>query len=250
MRHFLTTALILRKQPSGENDWYLTLFSPEYGKIRAVSRSSRKIASNKGSHLDILNLNQFQLYRNGDRLLITDSKVENSFQDLKNDLQKSLYGFTITELLLKTLQEDSENPELFQFTLQALEAISREKSESNANELHLEEFKIKLLREAGSWPDIALCSLCQNRWQEHSEIFSNGEGQLCCDSCLSGHPQYHERITFNTVKLAKFLSDKNGLPCALKITPEQLFSLKKFTSTFLRNYLHQELYSEKIMLPS
>jgi DNA repair protein RecO (recombination protein O) len=242
MRHFLTKALILRKQPSGENDWYLTLFSPELGKIRAVSRASRKICSQKGGHLDILNLCQFQLYHNNNRLLITDCKIENSYLGIKNHLQKSLIGFTITELLLKTIQEEAENPELFAITIQALDDLSQ-----RDDDLTLEEFKIKLLREAGSWPDIALCYFCQNKWTEAAPIFCDHQGHLCCQDCLTANKNCHDQVCFNTIKLAKFLAEKNHLPVNLKVTREQLFGLKKLTAVFMQNYLHQELNSEKLL---
>ncbi len=242
MRYFLTRALILKKQTSGENDWYLTLFSPEYGMIRALSRGSRKILSHKGPHLDTLNLCQFQLYRNGNRLMITDCKVEQTYLEIKNDFKKSLLGFTIIELLLRTIQEDSPNPELFELTTQTLDNLAGESSE-----LHLEEFKIKLLKEAGSWPDISLCYFCQTKCHDHQPFFCDCEGRLACSSCLHRCPESVDEINFQTIKLAKFLADKNHLLVNLKITPQELFGLKKLTTIFLHNYLHHEINSEKML---
>jgi len=244
MRHLLTKALILRKQTSGENDWYLTLFSPEIGKIQALARSSRKICSQKGAHLDTLNLCNFQLYRNNDRYLVTDCRVENAHLPIKSSLRKSLMGFAVSEMLLRTVQEETENQELFQLTLKTLENIGLE---SENTDLQLEEFKIKLLKEAGSWPDISLCYYCQSKCCSEQAYFCDCEGHLCCHHCLSCSHNEMDPVTFHTIKLAKFLADKNDLLVNLKITPEQLFSLKKLTAIFLQNYLHRELYSERYL---
>lgn len=242
MRYFLTKAIILKRQVSGENDWYLTMFSPEFGMLRAVARGSRKIASHQGPHLDTLNLCQFQLYRNANRLLITDCKVEKNYLEIKNDLQKSLLGFTIIELLLRSIQEDSPNPELFELTKQSLDNLARESSE-----LHLEEFKIKLLKEAGSWPDVSLCYFCQNKCHVDQPLFCDCEGHLSCPSCQHNCHSGMNEINFQTIKLAKFLADKNHLLVNLKITPEQLYGLKKLTTIFMQNYLRHEINSEKLL---
>jgi len=242
MRYLLTQALIIKKHPSGENDWYLTLFSPELGKIGALSRSSRKILSRKGNHLDPLNLCTFQLYKKNDRYWITDCKTENPFLEIKNDLERSLLAFTILELLQRTIQEGEENERLFTLTIHTLKQLC-----SANNELFLEEFKIKLLKAAGSWPDLTLCSACQRRLQPTDTILSDHDGRLYCAVCQQLHPSATHEIHFQTIRLANYLSLEKEIPPRLKLDRENLFHLKKLTAVFLGQYLHQELLSEKIL---
>lgn len=242
MRYLLTKAIILKKQTSGENDWYLTLFSPELGKIQALSRSSRKILSQKGSRLDTLNLCIFQLYKKNDRYWVTDCQMENSFGNIKNDLEKSLLAFTVLELLLRTIQEEEENRQLFDLTIRALENLALEKTD-----LFLEEFKVKLLKLAGSWPDLSLCETCQKKWTPDDTILSDHEGRLFCSTCQQLHPTATQEVTFNIIKLANYLSLQEKLPQKLKISQQDLFQLKKITALFLGKYLHHELHSEKVM---
>lgn len=243
MRYFLTKALILKKQTSGENDWFLTLFSPEFGKIQALSRSSRKILSQKGSHMDPLNLCDFQLYKNNDRYLVTDCKVTKPFLGIKSDLQKSILGFTIIELLLKTIQEDEDNYELFKLTLNALCRL-----DTTDNDLNIEEFKIKLLKLAGSWPEISVCNRCQTRWNQTNDISCDKHGNLFCENCKTSEDCEHHSINFNTLKLANYLSKENQKHCNILLSKKDLFNLKRFTAIFMGNYLHQELKSENIIL--
>lgn len=242
-RYFTTKGLILKKQPSGENDWFLTIFSPEYGKIQAVSRSARKISSIKGSHFDPLNLCDFQFYKNGDRLMITECRVENAHIPIKSDLQKSVAAFTIMELLLRSIQEDNQNIELFALTLETLARLNL-----GTNDLHLEEYKIKLLKDNGSWPDLSRCHYCQIIWKPESLIGCDRNGHLTCEGCVPLATSILDKIPFNIVKLAKFLCDQGPDKLKIVITPQELFQLKKLVNLFLHNYLQLELKSDKVFL--
>jgi len=243
MRYFTTRGLILKKQPSGENDWYLTIFSPEYGKIQAVSRSSRKISSHKGSHLETLNLCEFQLYKNGDRFLITECKVENAYLAIKSDLDKSAACFAILEVLLRSIQSDNQNTELFLLTLKTLDQLNNE-----LDQVELEEYKIRLLKDGGSWPDLARCHYCLETWTETSLIACDQLGHLSCESCLHLSGIRRESYPYKIIKLAKYLSEEGHAKMKIVITKQQLFQLKKLVSLFMQNYLQQELKSEKIFL--
>jgi len=243
MRYFSTTGIILRKQNSGENDFFLTIFSPEFGRLQATSRSSRKITSSKGPHLDPLNYGRFQLYKNGDRFLLTECKIENAFQIIKGSLDKSLYSIAACEILLKSIQDEQENPALFQLFLHTLEKLEK----SDQHNLTLEEFKIKLLKNSGSWPDISLCYYCQNKWQSEDQIWIDHSGNLNCLNCLSLNHNKLESITFEAVKLANFLAEYSTEQVTISVSPEQLFALQKITAIFLSNYLHCETKAEKIL---
>jgi len=243
VRYFSTTGIILRKQNSGENDFFLTIFSPEFGRLQATSRSSRKITSIKGPHLDPLNYGNFQFYKNGDRYLLTECKIENAFQVIKGNLDKSLYSLAACEILLKSIQDDQESPELFQLFLSTLEKLEK----TNQHNLALEEFKIKVLKNSGSWPDISVCFFCQNKWQSTDQIWVDQTGNLNCLSCITLSNNRLEVISFNTVKLAHFLAEYSTKEVKLNILPEELFALQKITGIFLSNYLHGEVKAEKIL---
>lgn len=243
MRYFSTTGIILRKQNSGENDFFLTIFSPEYGRLQATSRSSRKITSIKGPHLDPLNYGRFQLYKNGDRYLLTECKIENVFQIIKGSLDKSLYSLAACEILLKSIQDDQESSELFQLFLRTLEKLEK----SDQHNLALEEFKIKLLKSSGSWPDISICYFCQHKWQAADQIWIDQIGNLNCLNCFPLSHNKLDNTTFDAVKLAHFLAEYSTERVSLHIRPEQLFALQKITGIFLTNYLHCETRAEKIL---
>ncbi len=241
-RYLTTTGLILKKYPSNENDWTISVFSPDLGKIQALCRSSRKISSQKGSHLDPLNICHFQFYKKNDRYLLTDCKVENTFLPIRSDLQKTLTAFQIIEILLRSVQEEG-NSELFKLTLESLSKLA-----SNYTPLHLEEFKIRMLKNGGSWPDISQCFHCQNSWNTEKQIHCDSSGHLICHACHYHTAHQHQNISFPVIKLAKYISEHTLGQLQPRLSAEQLFQLKTITGIFLKNYLQQELRSENILL--
>lgn len=52
MQEYVTDAIILRKDPLGDQDGRYTLFTKRFGKIVAKAKSSRKITSKLASHLE------------------------------------------------------------------------------------------------------------------------------------------------------------------------------------------------------
>lgn len=192
--------------------------------------------------MDPLNLCDFQLYKKNDRFLVTECKVTKPFLGIKSDLQKSILGFTIIELLLKTIQESEDNHDLFKLTLNALQRL-----DETENDLNIEEFKIKLLKIAGSWPEINVCNRCQTRWNRSNEISCDKHGNLFCENCKKSEDCEHHSIQFNTLKLAHYLSKENQKQLNILLSKQELFNLKRFTAIFMGNYLHQELKSEKMI---
>ena len=243
MRHFVSQGIILRKQTSGENDYFLTIFCPELGRIQALSRGSRKISNQTGFHLDVLNLCDFQFYKNGSSHLLTECRVEKAFQTIKNDLQKSLYAITATEIILKSFQDDQESQQLYILLKNFLNNLEN----SHQHQLLLEEFKIKTLNSAGSWPDISTCHFCLNKWTTEHTIYTDQLGQLTCQNCLSLNHNQLKHITFNTVKLAHFLAKHPLEQFNLTISAQELFNLQTITSIFLDNYLQQEVKSSRLL---
>jgi DNA repair protein RecO (recombination protein O) len=244
MRYLGTTGLILRKQNSGENDWFLTIFSPEHGKIQAVSKSSRKIPSKKGSHLDLLNLCQFQLYKNGTKYLITECKLQQGFLSIKNDLEKSIYSLHLAEIALKFIQDDLPNPDIFKLLIETLNQLEN----SDNHQLLIENYKINLLKHSGLWPEISNCHFCQIKWQAQEKIWTDQYGHLTCQNCLNLNQNNLESISFNTIKLSHFLSsNKLSQPSKLRLTKNDLFQLKKLTDLLLHNFLQHELKSSQLL---
>ena len=58
-RTYRTEAIVLRRSDFAEADRLLTLFSREYGKIRAIAKGARKPQSRKTGHVELFMRTRF-----------------------------------------------------------------------------------------------------------------------------------------------------------------------------------------------
>ena len=65
MKEYSTEAIVLDKEPNGELDWRVFLYTPDLGKIAAKVKSGRRITSKLSPHLEPLNLVKIRLTHKG-----------------------------------------------------------------------------------------------------------------------------------------------------------------------------------------
>ncbi|MCA9373918.1 DNA repair protein RecO [Candidatus Peregrinibacteria bacterium] len=241
MRYLNITGIILKKHNTGEQDQYVTIFSPTLGKIDARARGARKINSSFIGHLEILNICDFQLYKNQNHFTITQCQIRKSYKNIRETLNQSMLSFHLLEIFLKIAQSEENGDELFDLIAQTLEKIDQ----NQKNQLHIETFKIKMLDIAGALPNISRCGNCDIRWNQESMIHIDEEGHISCFDCSSGNQTL---IPFNTMKLIHFIQ-QSPFDQIEKIAMNQQDKtiLKKVMAIFLHNYISSELKTEKFI---
>lgn len=243
MRYQSLTGLILKKQNRGENDSFLTIFSPELGKINALGKSTRKIISSKGSHLETLNLCHLQIYKLGEQNIVTECRTQKSFLKIKNDLKKSLYAQTVLEITNKSTEGPDQSAEIFQLLISTLNQLEQD----NQEEFTLEKFKIRLLNLQGILPEIAYCFYCTEKWQNNQNASLDQLGHLSCQNCVHLSEHKFQPVNFRIIKLIHFLSNTRQTDLNIKVSLEEVFQLRQISNIFLQNLLHQEVKTERLL---
>lgn len=241
MRHTTSTGIIIRKRNVGEQDQFVTFFSPELGKIEVVARGARKSNSSFTGHIELLNVCEFQVYKSARRSTLTQCQIQQSFKNVRDSLNLTMICFFLTEIFCKVSQPEEQSQELYDLLLETLTHINKD----TKNELSIENFKIKILKISGALPDISHCNTCENRWKEDDSIHMNSEGYLFCETCT---PENINTISFKTMKLLHYLTQQTSKNITnIHLTEKEAKSLKSVTDIFLHNYLATELKSEKII---
>jgi DNA repair protein RecO (recombination protein O) len=243
MRQISTEGIILRKNNFAENDQYVTIFSPQLGKIDAIAKGARKINSPYIGHLEILNISKFQLYKNNQSYTITQCQVRQSYKLIREDFEKSIMAILLAEIFHKTTLGHEHNRHLFNLIEESLNHLCNSKNHA----LCLESFKIKLLDRLGILPEVENCAVCGKRWQTEETVLIGSDGHITCQECRL--PNYNYRIIpFNIIKLINFigLSSFNDIE-SITLKSEEHNTLKRFGDLFLKNFIGREIISEKIM---
>lgn len=147
-RIYKVEAIVLTRRNTGEADRVLTLFTKEYGKIRAIAKGIRKIQSHRGPHAEVFNRVIAMLYQGKTPLdLVNEITPLETYQMLRKYLDRVNTAYFLCELIDRMLPERQEHRDVFTLLTRELRRLD-DLTVANTTILR-EEFARELLRELG-----------------------------------------------------------------------------------------------------
>jgi len=156
MPPYKTEAINLKTSPFGEADKILTLFTREYGKIKAIAKGARRPGSKFGGRLEILAHNQFLLASGRDLDVVTQCETINSFYDIRKNQDKLASSIYLIKLVDGSTVEGQKNSRLFDILLYSLKLLE----EGTIPKVLTKIFEIKLIDVEGFFPVLDRCVKC------------------------------------------------------------------------------------------
>src|ERR1700720_4875466 len=148
------TALVVRTTDWSETSRIATLWTREFGKIRALAKGGRRLRSNFESALDLLTVCSIVFLRksSGSLDLLTEAQVVRRFPRLRTDLPALYAAYYVAELLSDWTEDYDPHPLLFDEALAALRTLGQADTIVQSTGLRLARFELVLLRELGYSP--------------------------------------------------------------------------------------------------
>src|SRR5579859_8162739 len=106
-RVYSTEAIVLRRTDFGEADRILTLFSPTYGKLRAIAKGSRRTTSRLAGHLEPFTRTQLLLATGRELDIVTQAEGRERLDHLRAD------AWYVAELVDRFLEDADPHPRLY-----------------------------------------------------------------------------------------------------------------------------------------
>lgn len=198
-RDFKTEGIILSKRRQGETDYFVNILSPEFGKLTVIAKGALKINSQFLGKLEIGQRLFFTIHTTSFNYLmikecdvISNQSVE-SYETLTHISQ-------ILEMLKKIEFVPQFNEPLFILLAKSL-LITVDKGKPAIIYM-----KTIILNVLGYLPDFSHCSLC-NESSLNKEVHYSEVGEIHCKRC--NDKKYHELLSFNQLKLLKYLKSIN-----------------------------------------
>ena len=178
------TALVIRGTDYSETSKIATLWTREFGKIRAIAKGGRRLRSNFDNAFDLLTVCHVNYIRKAGGLdLLTEAQVAERFAHLRSDLPALYVGYYLAELLDAT-QDYDPHPGLFDATLALLRALADAGTDRPAG---VAAFELVWLRELGYSPQLEVCAACETPLAGGARMgFSPAAGGVVCQGCLTG----------------------------------------------------------------
>jgi DNA repair protein RecO (recombination protein O) len=238
-RVYQTEAIVIKRIKLGEADRILTLYTPNFGKIRAVAKGSRRTTSKLGGHVELLTHSQLMIARGRNLDIITQAQTIENFLPLKDNLDRLSYGLYISELVDSFTPDHAEDSRLFNLFLHTLQQLSQDKDAGCV----LRYFELRLLDYAGYRPQLRQCANCGASLQPVVNAFSARLGGILCQHCGYQEPAARS-LSLNALKVLR-LWQNCDYPVAfrVKINPQLASELERVIREFIKFLLEKQLKS-------
>jgi len=207
------TAIVLRVVEFSETSSVVTLFTREFGKIRALAKGARRPKGPFESALDLLGLCRIVFLRkSSDALdLLTEAKLERRFRPPGGELSNLYAAYYVAELLNELTDDYDSHPELFDA---ADETLANLRSSSAVAPVLLR-FELTALRVLGHLPSLETCAECGKTVELVGRVpFSQSAGGVLCKSCRAGQRQIISLSAAALALMVRFSRPAAGSPAA------------------------------------
>ncbi len=179
-----TEAIVLRTYRLGEADKIASLFTRQWGRLKAVAAGARRPKSRYGSSLEPLSYVRLWLFEreNRDLLRMNSAELLESFFDMQKDYRVQVAAQYVAEVAERFFPEREVNERAFRLLLAVLRALKRS-GEINRPLLY---FNYWLLRLGGFLPDLEHCQACGKPLSEGKGFYGPGSEGLLCAACRTG----------------------------------------------------------------
>lgn len=202
-RTYRTEAIVLRRSDFGEADRLLTLFSREYGKIRAIAKGARKPQSRKTGHVELFMRTRFLIAKGRNLDIVTQAEMVEGYNRLRDDLVRTTYASYAVELLDRFTPDEDRNLHLYDL----LSDMLRWLASSDNLLLAARYYELHLLSLLGYRPQLFQCVSCGESIEEQNQYFSAELGGLLCPNCHRADGKAVE-ISGAGVKVLRFLQTR------------------------------------------
>ena len=235
-RLYRTEAVVLRRQDLGEADRLLTLFTPAYGKIRALAKGIRRPGSRKAGHLEPFIRVDALIARGRELDIVTQAEALSNYAHLSDDLVRLGQAAYLAELMDRFTVEGEGNPPLYRLLVHMLSSLDAGDDPGGV----VRYFQIRLLDNVGFRPELFRCVDCGTELKPEDHNFSSMKGGMLCPRCGSSHAEAI-RISLDGLKVLRYYQRN---PYEVAIQPRIRIQVADEVEALMQNYLSYLLERE------
>ncbi len=180
-----TKAIVIRRSPAGEHDQMVSLYSEDFGTMRAMARGIYRPTSLQSMHLEALNMVEFEVIQGRAWPIISSAMMLTPHTAIKESLAKLAAAQFFTEVLDKIAFENEKDIDLWNFLTTMLADFDRA-AESEVLPL-FRKYQAEFLKVLGYAPQTDRCVVCSVDTLSGPEkmiALSTELGGIMCPECF------------------------------------------------------------------
>lgn len=242
-RVFKTPAIVLRQRRLGDADKVVTLYTANFGKLDAVAKGVRKATSRLAGQVEPLNHAHFLLAKGRNLEIITQAQTIESFQPLRENLERLSRGFYAAELLDRFTEDHAENFTLYRLLLDTLRRLATRQD----LDVVLRFYEMSLLGHLGYQPELDDCVACRARLRAETNLWSAAAGGVLCPRCVQPDTVVRP-LSVNALKVLRvYQSGAFAAAARVALTPELADELERHLREYVQYVLEREVRSVSFM---
>lgn len=176
MANLKAKGIILKQRDYGEANRMLTVFTDEYGIIKAASHGARRLKSRQAAASQFLCLSEFIFYK-GSSDIVTVNAIEpiDTFYPIQEDIEKLSLGTYFADVLYYTLESANPDIRLLRLFLNTLYAMAYTKI---SQEKIKAVFELRCMACGGFMPVLEQCTMC-GKIDELTHFRLRAGGSIC-----------------------------------------------------------------------
>jgi DNA repair protein RecO (recombination protein O) len=241
-RTYSAQAIVLKRTNLGEADRLITLLSKYKGKLTAIAKGIRKVASRKAPNLELLNHVKVYLAQGKTFDVITEAEAIETYKNLKADLSRVGFGFYLAEVTNEFLADGQGGREGFDLLRDALRLVNQESDPAKVK-LYVRAFEIKFLVSLGFKPELNRCTKCGRELTPHGNYFIPEFGGVVHGSCKTNN-LLAQPISRDALVSLRFLQKENWQKIQRLVVSQGLNNeLERSLKFYLEYLLEKEIKS-------
>ncbi len=125
MKLLKTDGIVIKKMDHSEADRVLTLFSKNFGKININIKGIRKSKKRHLNGADLFGISNFIFYKKDEHYILSSFELNETFFNLRKDLEKLNISFHILEILNSILVENETRTGLYRLLLNSFRFLDK-----------------------------------------------------------------------------------------------------------------------------
>ena len=233
-RLYVTDAIVLSRFDYGEADRIMTLFTPTYGKLKAIAKGVRRTTSRLGGSLEPLAELRVALARGRTFDVVTQVEVTHAWLSLRDSLESTATAWYLAELADRSIEERHETEGLYVLLKRAYELLDAGMATGRVARW----YEMNLADELGVRPEVDRCVECDRMLEADEEFrWVPPLGGVLCHRC-PGPPAESAGLSVDALKLLKAYQrmDVEAI-AALRLPP----LVEREVEGAMRDFLHFSL---------
>ncbi len=236
-RIYRAEGVVLRRHDFGETGRILTVFTPQYGKLRLLAKGVRRPGSRKAGHLEPFTRVDLMIARGRELDIITQAQALDIFPVLRKDLLQIGRAAYVVELIDRFTVAESDARQLYRLLVETLERLSGD----TRHETILRYYEIRLLDLTGFRPELSRCLGCEDEILPQDQYFSSSAGGVLCPNCGRGNKSA-QPISLSALKVLRHFQRSAFIEIAsIQVGEDTNSELERIVEAYLSYVLERRL---------